>query len=78
MEQAGGPVWPLGEKNKTSNTCSQILFYSEQLGTAVASLLTCQPEQRGLAETVCAPVSDQGETGRRGMQEVARLGLGLQ
>lgn len=45
---------------------------------ASASLLTCYPEQRGLAETVCAPVSDQGEAERRGVQEVARLGLGLQ
>lgn len=61
----------------TPNTCS-LFSASEQLDEAVASLLTFQPEQRGFAETVCAPVSDQGETGWHGVEEVARLGLGLQ
>lgn len=38
--------------------------------------LTCQPEQRGLAETVGVSVFEQVE--QCGVQEEARLGVGLQ
>lgn len=42
------------------------------------ALLTCQPEQRGLAETVRVPVFDQVEVEQCAVQEVAGLGVGLQ
>lgn len=42
------------------------------------ALLTCQPEQRGLAETVRVPVFDQVEAEQCAVQEVAGLGVGLQ
>lgn len=42
------------------------------------ALLTCQPEQCGLAETVRVPVFDQMEAEQCAVQEVAGLGVGLQ
>lgn len=40
--------------------------------------LTCQSEQRGLAEAVGVFVFEQAEAGRRGVQEEAGLCVGLQ
>lgn len=42
------------------------------------ALLTCQPEQRGLAETVHVLVFDQVQAKQCAMQEVAGLGVRLQ
>lgn len=42
------------------------------------ALLTCQFEQRGLAEAVRVPVFDQVEAEQCAVQEVAGLGDGLQ
>lgn len=46
------------------------------LGVSVP--LTCQSEQRGLAEAVGVSVLQQVEADRRGVQEEARFGVGLQ
>lgn len=44
----------------------------------MSELLTCQSEQRGLAEAVGVSVLEQVEAGQRGVQEEARFCVGLQ
>lgn len=52
------------------------VFAADMLVMSV--VLTCQSEQRGLAEAVSVSVFEQVEAGQRGMQEEAGFCMGLQ